>query len=267
LSATGVYVYGVAPADAAPPEGATGVDPGFPVELVRDGGLAAIASRVDLAEFGADALAERARELEWVAPRALAHESVLERALAGGRPLLPFRFGTIYLDADHVTALLRERSRELSNALERVRGRVELGVRGAVDQRAIEVFATSRDPELQRLADEVTGASSGAAYLRGKQLERRLAEAVEREAAHLAAQVHDTLAAEAADARRNAPRPDEDGALIAILNGAYLVEQSAQAPFAAEVDRLAAEQAETGLVLETTGPWPPYNFVPEELTP
>jgi hypothetical protein len=264
LSLTGVYVYGVAPADAPAPADVAGVDPDFPVELVRDGGLAAIASRVDLAEFGSDVLAERARELEWVAPRALAHDGVLERALGTGEPLLPFRFGTIYLDTDQVAALLRDQSRELSAALERVRDRVELGVRGTVDRSAIEALAAARDPELQRLADEVAGASSGAAYLRGKQLERRLADAGEREADELAAQVHERLAAAAADARRNVPRPDEDDRLQ-ILNGAYLVERGAQDAFAAAVEQLATERVDAGLVLETTGPWPPYNFVPKEL--
>jgi hypothetical protein len=52
---------------------------------------------------------------------------------------------------------------------------------------------------------------------------------------------------------------------MTILNGAYLVERGELDGFAAEVERLSAEGAETVLELETTGPWPPYNFVPEEL--
>lgn len=263
MTATGVYVYGVTPADAEAPEGVPGVDPGYPVELVRDGGLAAIASRVDLAEFGEQALAERARELDWVAPRALAHEEVLERALKGGRSLLPFRFGTIYLDTEQVGALLRERSEELSRGLERVRDRLELGVRGALDPARAEAALLESDPNLAPLAAELAGSSSGAAYMRRKQLERELASAVGRLAAALAAEAHERLAAVAADARSNQPREREDE-LMPILNGAYLVERDGRQAFEAEVELVAAEYADEGLVLEPTGPWPPYNFVSED---
>jgi hypothetical protein len=264
VTPTGVYVYGVAPGDTAEPTGLAGVDPDYPVELLRDGSLAAIASRVDLDEFGEDALAERARELEWVAPRALRHEGVLEHALGSGGSLVPFRFGTIYLDAEQVTALLRERSRELAEALERVRDRVELGVRGALDRRAAEEHVLTHDPELAALAAEVEGASSGAAYLRRKQLERRLDTAVRQHVAELSTTVHERLAAAADDARANPPREREDD-LVPLLNGAYLVARGGENAFAAEVERTAAEHE--GLSLELTGPWPAYNFVPEELAP
>ena len=149
--------------------------PSYPVELVRDGGLAAIASRVDLAEFGEEALAERARSSTGSRRAALAHEEVLERALQGGRSLLPFRFGTIYLDTEQVGALLRERSSELSGGLERVRDRLELGVRGALDPARAEAALLESDPDLAPLAAELAGSSSGAAYMRRKQLERELA--------------------------------------------------------------------------------------------
>jgi hypothetical protein len=266
MSPTGIYVYGVAPADSPDPGDLAGVDPEYPVELVRDGGLAAIASRVDLTDFGRDVLTERARELEWVAPRALAHEGVLEQALRSGRSLVPFRFGTIYLDVEHVSALLRERSDQLSDALDRVRDRVELGVRGALDRRAAAADAIASDPELGRLAAAVEGATSGAAYLRRRRLERGVDDAVVRRAAELAAEVHDRLAEAAVDARSNPPREREDD-LLPILNGAYLVERDHRGAFVAEVDRLAAEHRGAGLTLEPTGPWPPYNFVPEELAP
>jgi hypothetical protein len=263
VSETGVYVYGVAPADIEAPEGVAGVDPTYPVELVRDGGLAAIASRVDLADFGGEALAERALELDWVAPRALAHEEVLDQALRAGRSLLPFRFGTIYFDTAQVTALLHERSRELSDALERVRDRVELGVRAALDRGRAEAAVLEFDPELARLAAEIETSPSGAAYMRRKQLERLVEAAVDRTAAALADDVHEQLAAVAEDARSNPPRDRDDG-LVPILNGAYLVERGRRGDFEAEVERLAAGHVGEGLVLEPTGPWPPYNFVPED---
>jgi hypothetical protein len=46
-----------------------------------------------------------------------------------------------------------------------------------------------------------------------------------------------------------------------LFNGAYLV--SDRGPFEQALGSFAREHAE--LQLELTGPWPAYNFVPEEL--
>jgi hypothetical protein len=46
-----------------------------------------------------------------------------------------------------------------------------------------------------------------------------------------------------------------------LFNGAYLV--SDRGPFEQALGSFSREHGE--LQLELTGPWPPYNFVPEEL--
>jgi hypothetical protein len=47
-----------------------------------------------------------------------------------------------------------------------------------------------------------------------------------------------------------------------VLNGAYLVADRKR--FERELALDASERRESGVELELTGPWPPYNFVPEE---
>jgi hypothetical protein len=58
----------------------------------------------------------------------LAHERVLEAIMERG-PVLPLRFGTELESEDELAAVLAERRDELARGLERVRGRVELGLR------------------------------------------------------------------------------------------------------------------------------------------
>jgi gas vesicle protein GvpL/GvpF len=48
-----------------------------------------------------------------------------------------------------------------------------------------------------------------------------------------------------------------------LFNGAYLVEDRAR--FEEALAALAEDYRESGIELELTGPWPPYNFVPSEL--
>ncbi|MBI2200221.1 MAG: GvpL/GvpF family gas vesicle protein, partial [Candidatus Rokubacteria bacterium] len=54
--------------------------------------------------------------------------------------------------------------------------------------------------------------------------------------------------------------PDEAGARI--LNWAFLVPRSRVDDFRARIQRINAEHAPHGLVLDLSGPWPPYSFCP-----
>ena len=124
-----IWVYGVQDAAAARPPARPGVDPAHPVEHVRHAGLAAVASRVDLARFGADALRESLEDLDALDALARAHDRVLGEALGGGA-VVPFSIGTIYTSEDGVRAMLARERASLAQALERLSGRSEWGVKG-----------------------------------------------------------------------------------------------------------------------------------------
>jgi hypothetical protein len=46
------------------------------------------------------------------------------------------------------------------------------------------------------------------------------------------------------------------------FNHAFLLERGRQRDFRARVESLNAKYSGQGLVLELSGPWPPYNFCP-----
>src|SRR4051795_8969922 len=117
---TAWYVYGVVDASAT-------LAPGR-LRLVQDGPLAAVVSAVPLSEFAEEALAERLNDRVWLEAHARDHEDVLQR-MADHTTVVPFRFGVIYRDLEDVAAMLRDRQPELTSALERVRGRIEVGVK------------------------------------------------------------------------------------------------------------------------------------------
>jgi hypothetical protein len=151
------------------------------------------------------------------------HEEVVE-SLMEQHDLLPVRFGTLLEDESALTRALAGRGAELAAALERVRGAVELAVR-ARERRPVEAPPLPRD--------------DGRAYMRAK--------AGRAEAARL---VHDPLACLARDSVvRSGPEP---------LRAAYLVERDALDSFVSMVGRL--QQAQSGLDILCTGPWPPYSF-------
>jgi hypothetical protein len=157
---------------------------------------------------------------------------------------VPLRFGAIYHDLADVRRLLDDRAEHFEVVLERVRGRVEIGVKVWFDPTRVARPAAATGREyLQRRRDELSSA---------------------RDAAALAASAHDRLAAFAEGAVINRPQPREltgrDEQML--LNAAYLVFESDE--LAREVARLGDEHADAGLTFEMTGPWPPYNFAETE---
>jgi gas vesicle protein GvpL/GvpF len=246
----GWYVYGIVPAAEAPDnlfDGVAGVGGGS-VTLIADGRLAAIATDVPLEEFGEEAIAENLRDPTWLERGVRGHDAVLEAALRAVT-VVPFRFGTIYRGEDEVRAMLSQNER-LNDALDRVRGRVELGVKA--------FLAPAAPP-----AGEAGTASSGRRYLEEKQRARRDAEEREALRARWADESHARLAAVADGATANPLQPREvsgrDDEMF--LNGAYLIRLEREQDFRAALAQLEAELGPSGARFELTGPWPPYNFV------
>lgn len=253
----GWYVYGVAAAVGASdgwfPAGA-GVAPSSPVTLVVDGSLAAITSRVSLAEFGEEELAANLHDPAWLESKARAHEAVLEAALEHAA-LVPFRFGTIFRTRAQVVEMLRGHA-ALEASLDRLRGTTELGVKAFLDPVR---FGAGR-------AQESSEPASGRAYLVSKQRDRQLAEERASFKVSCAQQSFERLATVADDARSNPlQRPEVSGhAGEMVLNAAYLVRTAREDAFREALEQLEAAYAPQGVDYELTGPWPPYNFVAEE---
>jgi Gas vesicle synthesis protein GvpL/GvpF len=161
------------------------------------------------------------------------HEVVVEALMHDGA-VLPARFGTVLESIDRLRDELVGRQEEFARALDRVRGRVELGVRAVWPERAA-VGAP---------------ADSGRVYLA-----RKLGE--QRAAADATSSVHEPLARLAV---ASTLRVEHSPCLTVIAS--YLVDRGEVASFRSEADRLA--RTLDGVTLACTGPWPPYSFTDEE---
>jgi hypothetical protein len=181
---------------------------------------------------GLAAVCMPAGETEMSAEAFWRHEEVVE-ALMADRDLLPVRYGTQLEDEDAVARAVGERRDELAAALERVRGSVELSVR---------VMRAGAQSTVLPAADP----SSGAEYLR---LRAHADASRERTSRGL----HGPLSEFARASVEGQPRPQE------LFRAAYLVGRDGVERFAAEVARL--QQANPGISILCTGPWPPYSFV------
>jgi hypothetical protein len=244
----GLWAYGVLEGDAADRLERRGVDPTHEVELIRHDGLAAVVSEVPLDEFGERGLHESLEDLDRLEVLARAHEQVLDEALGRGA-VVPFRMCTVYESPARVHEMLARERDHLTEALRRLRGMAEWGVKA---------YAVDR-PDGESAATEP---SSGADYLSRKRADRDAAEVARQAVDAVVGSVHSELRARAADAVLSPPQtgPLAGHEGVMVLNAAYLVADADVDRFSGLVAELAGRYAGEGLELELTGPWPAYHF-------
>ncbi|MBC8248958.1 MAG: GvpL/GvpF family gas vesicle protein [Anaerolineales bacterium] len=260
----GHYVYGIVGDDGSQPEGLPekGIDSAHPVYALPYRAIQAVVSEVSLQEFGQEALEANLEDIKWVEAKVLAHQRVLEAAL-DSHTLVPMRFCTIYQSEGRVQEMLAQHYDDFVEALARLEGKQEWGVKVYCDGKALAQRVGETSDRVKELKAEMEQKSRGAAYFLKKKVDEAIAEEVERVSDEYAQRSHDGLSSHAEEAVINPLQSKEfTGRKEAmILNGAYLVAEEQLTAFRAELESLEEEYSDLGFVYEMTGPWPPYNFV------
>ena len=164
------YVYGIVPGEFASasltlPEGLDDTH----VAIERRGELAALVSVLDGAAYAPNRVEESSGEVDWLSPRAMAHDRVLTWASDRGAGV-PLPMFSLLSGRDAVCAMLDERTAQLSSALAKVRQGREYSLRVyRVDAELLDVIP-EMSPRLRELAAQAESASPGQRYL----LERKL---------------------------------------------------------------------------------------------
>jgi hypothetical protein len=171
-------------------------------------------------------------------------------SLVADRAVLPVRFGAILAGETTVRAILAAHYTNFVTSLDRVRGRVELGLRILWDD-----DLQKTDSGLQTAdSSHQLSAISGRSYLLARLEEERQLRAWRERAETLAMELSASLsrlAVESVQQTLITPR--------LLLTAAYLVEQDQVVAFRLEVEALKATHP--ALHFLCTGPWPPYSFV------
>ena len=262
----GWYLYGIMqPCRAGEPQPAigAGLDGRAPVEMLRCGDLAAVVSRVPLAELGAEAVRVRLQDATWLEAMVRGHQRVVE-AVHRQRTILPAKFGNVYASLEELLAAVEQTHDMLLARIEQLEGCDEWGVRLYARYPTIRQRVTMEDTQVQRLQQDLATTSPGRAYLLQRKLAAMLDTTTEQVLSDLAQAGYDQLARYAIaghighqpDARRGSR--DE----VELLRAAFLVSRSTASAFAEGIRRFT--EGEEGLRCEYSGPWSPYSFVAAE---
>jgi len=265
MSAPAFYVYCIAESAAASQLPANSlpaaIEEDAELEWISVANLAALVSRVPLATYNEESLAEHLTDATWTAIRAMRHETVVEY-VAKRASVVPLRFGTIYLEREGIERMLSEKTRELEEIIEQLRGREEWGVNVFSDRAALMSTITSVSPVLREMVERAAQASPGQSYLMQKKIEALKVDEARAAVNRIVEQIEARLKAQSDDAKRLRilkVETTEHGELKAKF--AFLVKRSGFEEFRGAAESLAQENQGAGIRIELTGPWPVYNFV------
>ena len=116
--------------------------------------------------------------------------------------------------------------------------------------------------ELDRKASRTT---PGNAYFIRKKRENLLLRETLCLQNNLSDEIYRQIAPQCVDAKRNKSLSKEATGKKEkmTLNAAFLLEQTGAGFFKQKIDNMAAFYEPQGILIEISGPWPPYNFCPE----
>ncbi|MFQ5915302.1 MAG: GvpL/GvpF family gas vesicle protein [Nitrospinota bacterium] len=263
----GLYAYCVLldPEDLYP--GMVGMDRS-PVYVVAHRRLGMAVSRAPLKDFAPERVKAMLQDLAWVEPRVRRHEEVVEEIMRH-RPVVPIRFGTLYLDETGVLNFLGEHEGELSESLQDLTGKQEWNVRVFVAKEGLRAALERGSERLRPMNREMEAKPPGQAYFLRKKKELVLAEEMDRRVRQWEAEFVGRLRSVAEEVVLNTPnlRKSTDGGEEMVLNAAFLVANDRLGEFRHALEGLSARYGDEGCSFHSSGPWPPYHFSPRLSSP
>src|SRR5262245_44685778 len=250
-----IYAYGIFRVrdgnDLASTPAVNGVCGGA-VRVLACGRLAALIS--DLPAPAGAPLDEVWRDPDRIKGMVLDHHRVLQ-SLAEDRTVLPLRFGAVFCDGGGVATALVQHRQTLCEALERIDGAREWGVKIFCDHDALHPLSR-RVPDAVRAGEtQLEATSPGRAFFLRRQLEHRVGQDMQEAILRRIVDSHQLLSAAArmtATLHVQPPavhlRTDE-----MVWNGAYLVARDRERRFFAVIDGLRDVCAQSGFDYEFNG--------------
>lgn len=258
----GIYLYCFFEGPASiPPE--KGVNEKNDTFVLSEREVCALASESPFCDYGGDGLASL-RDLKWLTPRVLRHDELI-RYVMKTRPVIPVKFGAVFTNCEGVREIMRRGYDEFHDFLDFIRDKEEWGVKVYFNEKSCKKAVESSSDMIMELDRQSSRATPGNAFFIRKKRENLLLRETLCLQNNLSDEIFRQIAPQCVDARRNKLLGKEATGKKEkmTLNAAFLLEQTEVAFFTQKIDNMAAFYKPQGVLIEISGPWPPYNFCPE----
>jgi hypothetical protein len=259
LKTDGVYLFCFALRHRLPVLEVAGLDHRHPVSLWAFKDIVAVLGMSSLEDFCGPEAENRMKDLAWIGPRACRHEEVVEEVMRRS-PAFPARFGTIFSSFDALEKLVDVHYDEISRFLDKAAGKEEWAVKGLLNRaQARRSFSTLM---LSREEGRLASLSPGKRYLG----EQRIRSSADRELniwlKGIIKGIGDDLCRHSSEFCERKVLSLDSEAMEMVLNWAFWTAREDADDFRARVDRANEQNDRQGLLLQLSGPWPPYSFLP-----
>lgn len=242
----GHYLYAIADAiEHQPAYGKIGIN-GAEVYVITQGSIAAVVS--DITE----------KRIRPERKNLAAHNVVIKRLMEDAT-VLPVAFGTIAASRKALLHILKQNGVTFAEQLDRVRGKVELGLRVVLDVPNIFEYMVNRHPDLADLRDAVIGKQHGPSQNDKIEMGRLFDHLLTQDRELHAENVIEVLGSHCVDIKQNPSREEKE-----VMHLACLVARDAQKAFEDGVFE-AANRFDNNFAFDFNGPWAPHHFVSIEL--
>ena len=257
MSSPGIYLYGFAIPDQVRGFAHPGHDEIGAVRVHEVAGLAVIVSPVCPAEFEL-ALSADPPDPKWIVPRAVHHERVLEAVLARS-PVLPTRFGCLFASEPALEAVTRQHRDLITRFLSEVANQEEWTLKAFLDEKQAVEAVLQSDPTLSERYRKLP-AARGARYFLEKKLREEAHSKAIRAGKAASLRLQQAIEQSGVGVRTLPSRGDEPGVHPLLLKLALLIPRGKLPDIVGAAEHAAAESVP--LLVETSGPLPPYHFCP-----
>jgi hypothetical protein len=187
-----------------------------------------------------------------------AHQAVLNRLVTGTTPL-PMAFGTIAGSPQAIHQILVRNQQAFREQLQRVEGKVEMGLRVAWDVPNIFEYFVNTHAELRLARDRPSGTRHQFTQEEKIELGRMFDRLLNEDREEHTRNVERVLAPVCVEFKPNQCRNELD-----VMNLACLVRRDRQEEYSARVFA-AAKLFDNNFSFDYSGPWAPHNFVELDL--
>ena len=242
LAKSGRYLYAVVPGPAAQVYAFKGLE-GKPVYTITNGKVAAVVSDVPN-----EKIRPERRHLA-------AQQAVLKGLLSAADAMLPMAFGIIAEGAKAVQEILTRNHDTLAKQLQRVAGKVEMGLRVSLDVPNIFEYFVNTHLQLRAARDRFLGPNRNPSHDDKIELGRMFDRLLQEDREAYTERVEEILSSCCFEIKRNRCRHEGE-----VMSLACLVGRDAQGQFEEGVFE-AAKLFDNNFSFDYNGPWAPHNFV------
>lgn len=213
-------------------------------------------------EFSETNLKKNLSDLKWLDTNAREHITIISRIMENCN-VIPFKFGTIYHSTSSIKQFVDEYSNSLKENFDKIRGKEEWSVKIYHNRKMLGQQIDELSEEAAALEKQIMASSPGKAFL----LKRKKANLVELEIDKLCKKYGQQYFDEfknlsvATTIENLMPKELTGRDDTMILNASFLIEKHKVGSFKNVVETLRKKDENTGFLIETTGPWPPFSFV------